>query len=123
MPKLTAVHYLFKEKREGRWLAHCLDFDIVTAGITADEAEGRLDRLVRRYIEDALRLQNPTLLMTAAPREFWKRYHEAFAAGRMRPSREPLQIRFPAPQVPVLTDDDLPESSGQVEVLSVAAAA
>jgi hypothetical protein len=117
MPKLTVVHYLFTEKRGDRFLAHCLDFDIVVAGPTADETEDRLDALVKIYIEKALHTQNYAMLTTAAPREFWRQYQEAFAARRIRTPRRPvLTIRVPEM---VLMDD---QPSGEIEVLGVRAA-
>src|ERR1039458_5692140 len=57
-PKLRALQYLFFCKASGRVVAHCLNLDIVTAANDVDEAEKRLDLLVRKRIECALAVGN-----------------------------------------------------------------
>lgn len=95
-PKLRALHYLYTTKRQDRFLAHCLNFDLVTAAQTIEEAEDRLDTLVKLYIESALQRGDYASLNTAAPEKYWTLFTEAMRAGRVRKSnRSAIEIKFP----------------------------
>ena len=96
LPKLRALHYLYTIKVDGRVIAHCLNFDLVTAAPNIDEAEKRLDTLVSLYVERAAQTGNYSALNTAAPERFWEQFSESLRAGRVRQSIRPtLQVRVP----------------------------
>jgi hypothetical protein len=101
----------------GRVIAHCLNFDLVTAAPNIDEAENRLDAIVSLYVERAVQSGNYSALNTAAPERFWEQFSECLRAGRVRQSKRPtLQIRMP---------DVLPmeQSHSTIAVLAATAAA
>ena len=95
-PKLRALQYLFFCKASGRVVAHCLNLDIVTAANDVDEAEKRLDLLVRKRIECALAVGNYAALNTTAPESYWTMFNDSIRSGRVRQSNNPtLMVRVP----------------------------
>ena len=73
IPKINPLHYLVSES-EGKKLAHCLDLDIVATATDDEEAERRLDLLVKYYLESALAHGNGAAMDTTAPASYWERY-------------------------------------------------
>jgi hypothetical protein len=94
--KLRVLHYLFTLNARKRYIAHCLDLDIVTAADSLEEAERRLDVLVRRHIESFLRGADPSAVNGIAPSEFWNQYTENLRHGRTLP---PSTLRVSVPEV------------------------
>jgi len=92
--KLRVLHYLYSVNRRDRYVAHCLDFDIVTAADSLQEAERRLDVLVRLHIESFLNSNSQGALNGSAPNEFWSRYTETLRHGKTLPSST-LRINVP----------------------------
>jgi hypothetical protein len=81
---------------DGRVIAHCLNFDLVTAAPEINEAANRLDMLVSLYVERAIQCGNYSALNTAAPEHYWEQFSECFRAGRVfKSQRHSLQIRVP----------------------------
>lgn len=92
IPKLRMLHYLLTEKSANRFLAHCLDLDLIVAGPSQAEAERRLDVIVKGYVETALRNCDYAALTTAAPPKLW----DAFADGeKVEPTNPFLEILVP----------------------------
>ncbi len=65
--------------REGdRWIAHCLEFDLLGDGDTRQEAFRSLDTAIHVQIAVSLKYNNPANLFTPAE----GKYHQMFAAGK-----------------------------------------
>ena len=66
-------------RRNGQWLAFCLDFDLAVQGQTLDEVKGTLSLQVQEYVFDALagedRAHAGQLLTRRAPWFMWARYY------------------------------------------------
>jgi len=91
IPKVNMVHYLISQKPE-YFVAHCLDFDIVTTANDQSEATRRLSILVVKYIEMALQRQDYMSLSTSAPRSYW----DEFQTGTPIPTDEKLEVTVPS---------------------------
>jgi predicted RNase H-like HicB family nuclease len=94
--KFRVLHYLYSLNKRNRYVAHCLDFDLVTAADSLEEAERRLDILVRLHIESFLKSNDLGALNGSAPTEFWNQYTETLRLGRTLPSST---LRIGVPQV------------------------
>jgi predicted RNase H-like HicB family nuclease len=68
------LHVLFEENN-GTVTAHCLDFDIVTQGMSREEAEEMLKDAVLQHVLFALDNDLIQKLYDPAPPEFWERYY------------------------------------------------
>lgn len=62
---------LAKDAETGRWLGHCLDFDIVTSGLDQDKAWQNLKEVVRLHVEQCF-TNWPLGLSRGASQETWK---------------------------------------------------
>jgi hypothetical protein len=65
-------------REEGRWVAHCLEFDLCGDGVTRDEALNSLNEGMRIQIDESIKHNNPRNLFSPAPGEVW----EKFFAGK-----------------------------------------
>jgi hypothetical protein len=74
---LRAVLY----REEGKWVAHCLDVDIVATGPTRDHAAKELVEAVTAQIDYVRDHQNHAHLYRSAPLEVWQRLAEAIQGG------------------------------------------
>jgi len=74
-PQLRILHYLFSDSH-GKTIAHCLDLDLVVTGASLEEADTRLDGLVRSHVEMSLQTGNLANLATPAPSSYWKKFAE-----------------------------------------------
>lgn len=99
--KFRVLHYLYSLNKRNRYVAHCLDFDLVTAADSLQEAERRLDVLARLHIESFLRSNDPAALNAAAPNEFWNTYTNTLRNGRTLP---PSTLRVSVPDVVPMHD-------------------
>lgn len=61
---------LSKDERTGRWLAHCLDFDLMTSAKTQDTAWENLRKVVRVHIEHCFTFHQDGLKLEAEPQEW-----------------------------------------------------
>lgn len=61
---------------EGRWVAHCLDLDLVATGDSPEDAFGELLGTLETYLKTLIDLGDKAAPPRKAPREFWE------AAGR-----------------------------------------
>jgi len=97
-------------KEEGRWIAHCLEFDLLGDGETKQEAVDRLMHVVMLQVEQSVKHNNPANLFSPADGE----YQRMFAAGTDVGIAE-LSMRFAPvgnfdfeePQARVYSDTDL----------------
>ena len=114
LSKINVLHYFFSLNKRNRFVAHCLNFDIVATAETMEEAERRLDALVRFHIESYLRTNGAACLSSPAPKEFFNSYSESLRHGGALPSST---LRISVPQtVP------MPMPYGELEVVSAKAA-
>jgi hypothetical protein len=114
LSKLNVLHYLFSLNKRGRFVAHCLNFDIVATADSMNEAERRLEALVRFHIESYLRTNGAACLSGPAPKEFFSSYTESLRRGGAQPSST---LRISVPQtVP------MPVPYGELEVVAAKAA-
>jgi predicted RNase H-like HicB family nuclease len=74
--KMPIRAVLFRE--EGRWVAHCLEFDLLGDGDSADEAMESLGQAIAVQIEDTIESGNVNNLFSPADGELFKK----FAAGK-----------------------------------------
>lgn len=113
-PKLRVLHYLYSVNKRERSVAHCLDFDLVETADSREEAERRLDVLVRFHIESYLNSSGLSGLNGSAPSEFWDRYTALLRDGHVLPAST-LRINIP---------DMVPMAMpyGELEVVSAQAA-
>lgn len=65
-------------QEDSRWVAHCLEFNILGDGDTRPDALGSLSQAVRIQVEESLRVDNPRNLFDPADGEYFHR----FAAGK-----------------------------------------
>ena len=81
LKRLKKLRYLFHTDREGRIVAHCLDFDVVASALDREEASRRLDVLVRLRITLALINGDASQLAHEAPRDYVEMYERGKAIG------------------------------------------
>ena len=72
---LRAVFY----PRNGGWIAHCLEFDLLGDGATREEALERLTEAIQVQVDFSIEKNDRRILFTPAPGEFF----EMFAGGRV----------------------------------------
>jgi hypothetical protein len=61
---------LSKDEQTGRWLAHCLDFDLLTSAKSQDTAWENLRKIVRVHIEHCFTFHEDGLKLKAEPHEW-----------------------------------------------------
>jgi hypothetical protein len=93
-PKIRVLHYLYKMNKREKFIAHCLNFDIATSADTREEAERRLDVLMKSYLENMLRCVAVCGANEPAPQKFWDEYTHALQNGGALPSST-LRIEVP----------------------------
>ena len=113
-PRLKVLHYLFSLNKRNRFVAHCLNFDIVATAENMEEAERRLDTLVRFHIESFLNTNGLSGLSGPAPKEFFNSYTESLRHGGALPSST---LRINVPQIV-----PMPVPYGELEVVAARAA-
>ncbi len=113
-PRLKVLHYFFTVNKRNRFVAHCLNFDIVATAESMEEAERRLDTLVRFHIESYLNSNGMSGLSGPAPDEFFSQYTTCLRHGGALPSST-LRIN-----VPEVVPMQMPY--GELEVVSAKAA-
>ena len=113
--KFRVLHYFFTVNARNKTIAHCLDFDLATSGDSMEDAERRLDVLVKFQIESFLKSNGHTRLGGQAPKRFWSSYTNALRHGGALPSST-LRIDVPQP-VPMAVP------YGELEIVSAQLAA
>jgi len=64
-------------KEEDHYLAHCLQFDLVTTNDSLESVKQDMIDLCRAHIENSYAYDNLEYLFSPAPKEVWKAYLEA----------------------------------------------
>jgi hypothetical protein len=93
-PQFKVLNYLFSINSRNKTIAHCLNFDIVATADDMEEAERRLDLLVRFHIESFIKSRGATGLSGPAPQEFFTAYTHSLRHGGALPSSF-LRINIP----------------------------
>jgi predicted RNase H-like HicB family nuclease len=63
---------------DSRWIAHCLEFDLLGDGRTKENALESLAAAIDLQLEESFKHNNPSNLFSPAPSEAW----EMFALGK-----------------------------------------
>lgn len=72
-----ALHVLaYKDKEKGRYIAHCLDFNIAAEGATHKEAKDNLVDLIFSYIHFAVEKNLEQYMYDPAPKAYWNKFIE-----------------------------------------------
>ena len=114
LPRLKVLHYLFSLNKRNRYVAHCLNFDIVATAENMEEAERRLDALVRSHVESYLNSNGLSGLSGPAPSSYFDIYTKSLRHGGALPS---TTLRIHIPEVIPM---ELPY--GELDVVSAKAA-
>lgn len=67
----TTITALAAEIPDGRYVAHCLDFDLVETAPNADEAWSRLVSTIKAYVEFGLSKGWNNCIRHRAPERYW----------------------------------------------------
>ena len=70
----TQFKILIKDREDGKWIAHCLELDIVTVAPTFEEARIDILELIEAQIRYAAENDNWDYLYRDAPKEVWDEY-------------------------------------------------
>lgn len=100
----------FAERRNGYWVAFCLDLNLAAQGSSLADVRDRLDRMVRSYMEDIFGGDDSQyvndLFPRRAPLDIWLRYYylvlrsgirkltNSQASARLQLFREALPVHF-----------------------------
>lgn len=78
----------FAERRNGHWVAFCLDLNLGAQGSTLSDVRGRLDRMVHSYLDDICDGDESQyfddLFPRRAPLDIWLRYYYLVARSWAR---------------------------------------
>lgn len=85
---MTAAFVSYTRAKDGKTVAHSLDFDLVAVAENEDQAFGRLRLAVKTYVEYGLSNNWAEDIMFPAPTESW----DGFAASKSIQSMEPIEI-------------------------------
>jgi hypothetical protein len=97
-PKIRIINYLLSPK-DGKTIAHCLDFDLVVVHSDQEEAIQRLNAVVKAHIEFALNQGTYAQLSTPAPNEYWERFNKGiFIKTAILTIRVPDIVPIPNPE-------------------------
>jgi len=86
------------EENPGRFVAHCLELDIVAVEDTIDEAIILLKNLVEDLLESAAKEGTLDKVFRAAPRKYWK------MLARAKPYPAPDRVRKRRIHAPTVND-------------------
>ena len=114
LQRFGVLNYLFSVNARKKTIAHCLNFNIVASADDHDEAERRLDVLVRMHIENFIKSQGVSGLTGPAPKEYFDRYTYSLRHGGALPSST---LRINVPEVVPME-----KPYGDLEVVSAKAA-
>lgn len=98
----------YAERKQGYWVALCLDFTLAAQGESFEQAKAALDRQIREYVYDALAGEDkehaPYLLSRRAPLRDWVKYYAAHLLRRvvMHSGRTYKPFKEIVPMVPAL---------------------
>lgn len=92
----------FRDADTGRWVAHCLEMDVVAEGESPDHAIDAVRGLCVTVIEDCLEHDDFAGIFRAAPAEAWGRFARARDRRRvddgLPPGIESWDVRVDLPR-------------------------
>lgn len=103
---VTVLNYFFSVNAKNRFVAHCLNFDLVATATDKEEAERRLDLLVRYHLASYMATNGASGLDASAPENYWENYETALREGRVV-EIAPLRITLPELSPIKLCDKEL----------------
>src|SRR5258707_8671920 len=97
MPRFGVLSCLISLDAETKLhLAHCLNFDLMECGTTADEAWENLKGVVKHFIEYSY-TSNPEGLSVSADPEDWNRFAEALKISTKPERVDTINIEYRPP--------------------------
>jgi predicted RNase H-like HicB family nuclease len=86
-------------KDDNRWIAHCLEFDLLGDGRTKEKALESLTAAIDLQLEESFKHKNPGNLFSPAPSEAWEMFAlgKDTAAGNLSVCIEQLAAKHPRP--------------------------
>ncbi len=87
--------------KEGNYhIAHCLEFDLVSQGVTPKEARDNLASLIFSYLQFAMENNIEQFTFHPAPKIYWDRFKEAQKAKVVtQQSINPALLKAPKSQI------------------------
>ena len=79
------IHIVIKQRESEPFIAHCLDFDLVTTGKTEDEVKGKIEKTLLSHIRYAL--ENKVNPYHSAPQKYWKEWWDGIQERAPEESR------------------------------------
>ena len=67
---------ILEYKDGNRYIAHCLEFDLVAEGVVAKEAKENLNSLISSYLQFAREKNIEEFAYHPAPKTYWDRFKE-----------------------------------------------
>ena len=88
------------DEQTGRWLAHCLDFDLMTSAKTQDAAWENLRKVVRVHVEHCFTFHQDGLKLEAEPHEWedFRRIEDQLKADNMPIRTEKITLKLTPPK-------------------------
>lgn len=81
-----------KSQQTSRWLAVCLELNIVVEGETREKASAALSDAIQMYIESVFEEGDYTSLLRPAPQEYWQKLHAMQAGSKGKPPIAELNL-------------------------------
>jgi hypothetical protein len=101
LPQLRRLHYLISVS-DVKFVAHCLDLDLVVVADDVPSAGHKLDALVKDHIEFSLATGQFANLSTKAPIHYWNEFDQA-SPIELQPQQIHITIPDAAQVVPLLS--------------------
>jgi len=64
-------------QESGKWLAHCLEMDVIGYGSTFKDALKHVDELIEMQVSFAVSQGHPHTMLNPAPPKYWALFHTA----------------------------------------------
>lgn len=64
-------------QESGKWLAHCLEMDIIGYGDSFSEAMQKVNELIEMQVSFAVSQGHPQTMLNPAPPKYWALFHTA----------------------------------------------
>ena len=101
MKDRTLWLHILLEKEKDKFIAHCLEFDIVTEGSSLEDAEESIIDAINEYITYAIENNLLNQIYRPAPKEIWEKILYAIPLKTMTIRPEP--IKFAGKLPPLIT--------------------
>lgn len=104
MKPVDLLLHLYFERRDGQWLAYCLDFTLVAQADSLEVAASKLHAQVVEYVQDATvgedRQHAAYLLRRRAPFLSWLKFYYVLARQSYHESKRRKATKEPMPLAP-----------------------